>query len=345
MHLATLRPTQPGPVLTAIATGKLPMRTGVRSAALYRVRLGGPALEVLPDFCFAHALVSAGLLDETPHTSASWQARPLWAILGASGIAAAIVRWPLTAPARPLHGDLVTDRLHLVPTTACHLPAGSGGPTARRARIGRCGVCRGGARAGGLARVPRRCGAGARSSLCAAHSTRCAKRRARGCSPCGMWASIPSATRICGRRCRAHSATFPEEEQRRYGGLLEQYYRYVDGEIGRAIERLGRDDLLLVVSPFGMQPLSLPKRLLERVFGNAESGTHERAPDGFLMAFGPNVRPGRPRRASVLDVTPTVLYYFGLPIGRDMDGYARTDVFTRAFTAARPLAFIPTYER
>ena len=43
-------------------------------------------------------------------------------------------------------------------------------------------------------------------------------------------------------------------------------------------------------------------------------------------------------------MTPTVLYFFGLPVGRDMDGYARTDLFTRDFTAARPLAFIPTYE-
>ena len=42
MHLATLRPTQPAPVLTAIATGKLPLHTGVRSAALYRARPAGP---------------------------------------------------------------------------------------------------------------------------------------------------------------------------------------------------------------------------------------------------------------------------------------------------------------
>ena len=137
----------------------------------------------------------------------------------------------------------------------------------------------------------------------------------------------------------------PEEERRRYGTVLQQYYRYIDGEIGRAMERLGPEDLLLVVSPFGMEPLSLPKRLLERALGNHESGTHERAPDGFLMAFGPAVRPGRLRRGSVLDVAPTVLYYFGLPIGRDMDGYARTDLFTPRFTATRPLAFIPTHDR
>ena len=115
MHLATLRPTQPAPVLTAIATGKLPLRTGVRSAALYRARPGGPTLELLPDYCFAHGLVAAGLFDERAHTSASLRARPLWGILNSSGIAAAVVRWPLTYPARSAPGDMVTDRLHLSP--------------------------------------------------------------------------------------------------------------------------------------------------------------------------------------------------------------------------------------
>ncbi len=55
MHLATLRPTQPGPVWTAVATGKLPWRNGVRSAATYRAVAGGAAADLLPDFCFAHA--------------------------------------------------------------------------------------------------------------------------------------------------------------------------------------------------------------------------------------------------------------------------------------------------
>ena len=50
-------------------------------------------------------------------------------------------------------------------------------------------------------------------------------------------------------------------------------------------------------------------------------------------------------RASVVDVTPTILYFLGLPIGRDMDGYARTDLFQRSFTDERPITFIPTYDR
>ena len=110
---------------------------------------------------------------------------------------------------------------------------------------------------------------------------------------------------------------------------------------------LGPDDLLVVVSGFGMEPLGIGKRLIERMIGDPDiSGTHEAAPDGFLMAYGASVARGRLQaRASVVDVTPTILYFLGLPIGRDMDGYARTDLFQRSFTEERPITFIPTYDR
>lgn len=104
--------------------------------------------------------------------------------------------------------------------------------------------------------------------------------------------------------------------------------------------------LLLVISRYGMEPLGIAKRLLERVIGDPEvSGSHEMAPDGFLMAYGTAVARASVRRASVVDVPPTVLYFLGLPVGRDMDGYARTDLFQPAFTAERPITFIPTHER
>ena len=88
-----------------------------------------------------------------------------------------------------------------------------------------------------------------------------------------------------------------EEERGRFGRVFEQYYAYVDAELGRLLDRLQAGDLLLVVSPFGLEPLSLPKRLLERTIGNPNiSGTHERAPDGFLLAYGTSVKPGRSPR-------------------------------------------------
>jgi arylsulfatase A-like enzyme len=64
------------------------------------------------------------------------------------------------------------------------------------------------------------------------------------------------------------------------------------------------------------------------------------------MAFGAPVARGRQdARASVVDIVPTILYFLGLPIGRDMDGYARADLFHRSFSEERPITFIPTYDR
>ena len=79
------------------------------------------------------------------------------------------------------------------------------------------------------------------------------------------------------------------------------------------------------------------KRALSRALRDPDlSGTHERAPDGFLLAYGSAVQHGRPQRGSIVDVTPTLLYFFGLPVALDMDGFARSDLFTREFTTERP---------
>jgi len=138
-----------------------------------------------------------------------------------------------------------------------------------------------------------------------------------------------------------------DEDGRRLGSVLERHYAVIDEAIGRAMAGLRSDDLLIVVSGYGMEPLGFAKRLTERVIGDPDlSGTHDAAPDGFLMAYGASVARGRQQaRASVVDVVPTILYFLGLPLGRDMDGYARTDLFQPAFTEERPITFIPTYDR
>jgi hypothetical protein len=138
-----------------------------------------------------------------------------------------------------------------------------------------------------------------------------------------------------------------DQERRRLGPVLENHYALIDEAIGRAIQALGPDDLLLVVSGFGMEPLGLGKRTIEMLIGDPDiNGTHEAAPDGFLMAYGSSVaRSASLRRGSVVDVVPTILYFLGLPIGRDMDGYARTDLFQPGFIEDRPLTFIPSHDR
>jgi len=95
-----------------------------------------------------------------------------------------------------------------------------------------------------------------------------------------------------------------------------------------------------------MEPTSLAKRVLARVLGYPDwTGSHEPAPDGFLLAYGANVVHAQLRRGAIVDLAPTVLYYMGVPVGRDMDGFARTDLFTTAYTSEHPVRYVGTHER
>ena len=112
IDLATAKPTQPDPVWAAIATGMLPPKTGVRSAARYYAPGDRRGIDLLPDHMLAHALVQLGLVRDVNVSAAGWSARPLWGILSDAGLTVGIIRWPLTHPAQALNGFVVSDRLH-----------------------------------------------------------------------------------------------------------------------------------------------------------------------------------------------------------------------------------------
>ena len=358
MHLATLRPTQPEPVWTSVATGKLPSKTGVRSAASYVMPGSDDSIELLPDYCFAHALVRFGLIAEVLHQSPDAHARTLWSMLGGAGLSVGIVGWPLTYPAQPVRGFLVTDVLdHLGETPLDPTDLAVGYPAAVLPTIRIAAEPRARAAAGPIGDIAwpvapdvvaevfagrpyatDRVYEQIWTALSADIPVRVTAVRFRGIDAAGHYYLRYAWPRVFG--------DVTEEESRRYGRVLEAAYTIADAVVGRTMAQLEAGDLLLVVSGFGMEPMSFGKRLLERVLGNRElTGTHEGAPDGFALAYGAAVAPGRKGRGSVVDVAPTILYFLGLPVGRDMDGYARTDIFRREFTAERPMTFIPTYDR
>ena len=360
LHLATLRPTQAEPVWSAIATGRLPIYNGIRSAVVYRV-LGGAAIQLLPDYCFAQVLASVGFLTEQAQTSSDLAAKPIWNILSDHNVPVGVIGWPLTHPASAINGFLVSEAFHRLSETEMNFE-------------------------GPLAVSPPELLADARATLAIApepdpvalvstmgapppvneYDTRRDRTQVvadrvhlqllnalEGRAPSFLAARFPGIDAVGHLFLRfADPSAFgdvSEDEREKFGRVLDQYYGFVDMLVGREMARLGPNDLLLVVSAFGMEPLSPSKRVLERIAGNPQiSGTHERAPDGFVLAFGPPVAP-RPlaagARASVVDVAPTLLYFLGLPVGRDMDGFARTDLFKPAFTSDKPVTYIPSYGR
>jgi hypothetical protein len=339
MNLATIRPTQPDPVWTAVATGMYPNKNGVRSAASYYAPGDQRGIDLLPDHCFSHVLVRLGVVRDQPNTSSAWRALPLWSILGTYGISSGVVRWPLTYPAQPGDGFLVTDRFHQL--------------------IGSMSEFGQAARPADLLPIVRDAFGGEPPS--AANPADMAARRdelyARAWRELQIARPVRlSAIRFQGIDAVSHTylryaqpqdfADVPENDRQRYGGMLDRYYGYVDSQIAAVVERLQPGDLLLVASGFGMQPVGPVEHAINRVLRDPDvSGTHAGAPDGFLLAYGSNVQPGRKQRGSIVDVTPTILYYLGLPVGRDMDGYARADLFAPSLTSSRPITFIPSHGR
>jgi hypothetical protein len=350
-HLATLHPTSPEAVWAAFATGKLPQKNGIRSSAVYRVpgRPDDPPIELLPDFCFATGLLRYGALTEEPRTSRSIRARALWDILGGAGVSVGVLDFPLTAPAPVVQGYIVSDSYGrsalegpLDATTV--FPSDLHGEVAAAFTT----VDEELLVPGSLDVLPERY----RSSARADRVYDLVHRRLAATNPVDVGlvryqSPDPIAHYFLRYAMPSRFGDVSEDERRRFGRVLETHYALVDQAIGRAIDAQSPGDLLLVVSGYGIEPLSVSKRILERIIGDPQiSGTHEAAPDGFLMAYGATVAPNRQlRRGSVVDVLPTLLYFLGLPVGRDMDGYARTDLFQRTFTAERPIAFIPSYER
>jgi hypothetical protein len=349
MNLATLRPTGPDPVWAAAATGMYPAKNGVRSPSEYYVRGDTRPFALLPDHCFSHVLVHLGLLRREPNSSAALRARPLWSILAAAGITSGVVRWPLTFPAQQVHGFVLSDRFHQLIGSFLELDESAGYPkeVLPLARIAFTEPGEGPEVTPAL-RVDH---SPASPEASAGSRDRFYIRAMRNLR--AEWPVQLSAVRYQGLDTVGHynfRYTQPrdvggasDDERRRRLQVVDGYYGYIDGEIGEALAGLLPGDLLLVVSGFGMDSPPPLKRAIARVLGDPMSGTHERAPDGFLLAYGTAVEPGRHQRGSIVDLTPTVLYFLGLPVGRDMDGYALADLFRSAFTAGRPIAFVPTH--
>ena len=345
IDLATIRPTQPDPVWAAVATGINPSKSGVRSAARFYAMHDERGVDLLPDYCLSHALVHLGFVRDTPRVSAEWEARPIWGVLSDAGLSSGVVRWPLTHPAQPMRGFIVSDRLHQFvgsiaefdrtaypPDTLATLQAATDEPVSP-------------VESGFSATSPE--ASALRRDLFYSQISHAldAQRRPRFLSL--RYEGLDAVGHYYLRYSQPPTPRgVREEDRRRFIQVIERYYAFIDRELGLAIDGMAPGDLLVVVSGFGMHRLNPVKKWLARALGDPDfSGTHDRAPDGFLLALGAAVEPGRHQRGSIVDVAPTILYFFGLPVARDMDGYARADLFQAAFTQDHPISFIPSYDR
>jgi len=315
--LVSFSPTEPPSLQASFSTGKLPAKHRLLSGRRYRLWKMDRELETVPRFILFTQLSRFGYLEITP-IRPQVRTKDLWRILEDNRISYLDKSWPLiaeeTAPspkAEKLAADLLGESA---------LPGDSLSTVARSAFL--------------------------RDS--AAEEAASAARNER--QPQVFHLQLDGLNSV---QAYFYKYSFPEqygdialEEIERYGPVIERYYEYYDGLIGKFLTGLKEDEILVVYSAFGVEPLPLWKRFVERLLGDPDvSAYHELAPEGVALFYGKGVRRARHEEPiRIVDITPTLLYFLGLPVGRDMDGIVRSLVFNDDFIAENPIIYISSYE-
>ncbi|HLW76292.1 MAG TPA: tetratricopeptide repeat protein, partial [Bryobacteraceae bacterium] len=121
-----------------------------------------------------------------------------------------------------------------------------------------------------------------------------------------------------------------------YAGVVGAAYRFHDRMLGEMLARAGAATVILM-SDHGFHPDHLrPASIPDFPAGPAI----EHRDFGILAMGGAGVKRAELRGASLLDIAPTVLARFGLPVGEDMDGKP----LLQAFAEPPKIEFIPSWE-
>ena len=148
----------------------------------------------------------------------------------------------------------------------------------------------------------------------------------------------PLLSRLHGRITRRSCRWIKEEEFDLYKDVVKGAYRFHDMMLERLLQLAGPDTTVILCSDHGFESGSQRPRGIPRE--PAGPAAWHRQYGIFVMA-GPGIkRDERIYGASLIDIAPTVLTLFDLPIGEDMDGRPLLE----AFEETPKVKTIPSWE-
>jgi len=317
-RLINFSPTEPVTLNASLDSGKFPAKHRRLSLSRYRIGKMKETLEIVPRFLLFNQLERAGFLKVSPFQPAS-AVTDIWQVFEANQISTVKRDWPYSfeVPSQP---SPRAEKL-LSNILDSSIP-----PSDEYFELARNALFRD----------------------CAYEETAVEEKNAR--QPQIYYLLLPGLNTVQAYFYKFH---FPEqfghidqEHLERYGPVIDKYYDFYDQIVGKFLTGLKEDELLVVFSPHGMEPLPLWKRAIESLLGNPMvSAYHEFAPDGVAFFYGKGVMRGNNFDGMrIVDIAPTLLYYLGLPVARDMDGIVRTSIFTKEFIAENPVIYISSYE-
>ena len=332
-QISTLHPPLSPMLWTSIATGKRPFKHGIHGFS-----------EPTPD--------GRGV---QPVSNLSRKSKALWNILSQNDLRSVVIGWWPSHPAEPIHGVMVSNHyqhagkaLHEgwpLPANAVHPPELSGTLAGLRMHPDlltprmvepfiplakeidqdndkRLGVCM--------------------KTLAECMSIHSAALWLLDNQPWDFFAVYHDAIdHFCHAFMRYHpprQTWIGERDFELYHNVVTMAYQFHDEMLGNLLQKAGGDTTVILMSDHGFHPDHLrPASIPDIPAGPAI----EHRDFGVLAISGAGIKKDELLHgASVLDVAPTILTLYGLPVGEDMDG----KVLSQAFVKTPKVASIPSWE-
>jgi predicted AlkP superfamily phosphohydrolase/phosphomutase len=325
-NLATLDPPLSPMLWTSIATGKRPTKHGIHGFT-----------EPLPD--------GSGV---RPITTLGRKAKALWNILNQEGLCPSVVGWWPSHPAEPVHGIMVSNHFHHCGTDEVPRPLVPAAvhPPEWRERLAELRI------------VPMDL-PGELIQLFVPEYRKVDQSQDKRLHTLGKILAETMTVHAAATEVLEHAAWdfaglyydaidhfshafmayhpprlpwIKEEDFAIYQHVVVNAYRYHDAMLGRLLDLAGQDATVIVMSDHGFHPdQHRPGYIPAEAAGPAVEHRHF----GILVLAGPGIKPGETiYGASILDIAPTVLHLFGLPVGADMDGKVLVTALERPGTVA-----------
>ncbi len=343
-RLRTVVPVLSPVVWTSVATGKGPTKHGIMDFLARR---------------------SDGSM--LPVTSTLWQSKAVWRLLGDAGVPVSVTAWWATWPAEAVNGTMATDRIAYQlfkeiindPADPAAEARGKTWPPELFDDLAPLIVRPAAIAEGELAAYVDMDALGradqddrdrledlatvlASTRTYEAIGLELLHRQPRGFHAIYNESTDTAAHLFMGFR----PPRMPAVDERRaaaFGNVVDAVYREADAMVGRVLETVDEDRTVIVVSDHGFKHADNRPATDSRVDHGPGADWHDRF--GVLILSGPGIRAGAEvADASVLDVTPTILALYGMPVGEDMDGRVLEEALEPYFLAEHPPRTVPTYE-
>ena len=138
-----------------------------------------------------------------------------------------------------------------------------------------------------------------------------------------------------------------DDRIKKYGWLIEKYYEYYDSIIGNLVSTTGDDELLVILSFFEYEPLPVWRRILVNLFGPKDTYVYKSLNSrGTILMYEKNaLKNGYPlKMISVYDIYPTLLYYSGFQLSKDLRGEVLKEIFIDEFLLNNPIDIDTGYD-